>query len=278
MCKDRNFIWNIFIFAVAKGSGPLTKEWPCVLETTLKTRKTMSNSTNQQRETLSVTYVWMSVTFCVCLVVSNIFIPRLWQVGPLPVQLTGAVLLFPISYILNDCLTEVYGYKKARLTIWIGFTMCLFVSIASFIVTKLPKPMFEDSYAAAESFNSLFGLVPRSMIGSLLAFIAGSTVNAWIMSKMKVATKGKGFGWRAIISTIGGEATDSLIFFPIAFGGLLPFRAVISLMFTQVVAKTLYEIVILPVTSWVVRKVKAHEGIDTYDNNISYNPFKVNEI
>lgn len=131
----------------------------------------------------------MSVTFCVCLVVSNIFIPRLWQVGPLPVQLTGAVLLFPISYILNDCLTEVYGYKKARLTIWIGFAMCLFVSIASFIVTKLPKPMFEDSYAAAESFNSLFGLVPRSMIGSLLAFIAGSTVNAWIMSKMKVATK-----------------------------------------------------------------------------------------
>ena len=238
----------------------------------------MSNSVNQQRETLSVTYVWMSVTFCVCLVVSNIFIPRLWQVGPLPVQLTGAVLLFPISYILNDCLTEVYGYKKARLTIWIGFAMCLFVSIASFIVTKLPKPMFEDSYAAAESFNSLFGLVPRSMIGSLLAFIAGSTVNAWIMSKMKVATKGKGFGWRAIISTSGGEATDSLTFFPIAFGGMLPFGAVINLMFTQVVAKTLYEIIILPVTSWVVRKVKAYEGIDTYDNNISYNPVKVNEI
>ena len=116
------------------------------------------------------------------------------------------------------------------------------------------------------------------MIGSLLAFIAGSTVNAWIMSKMKVATKGKGFGWRAIISTIGGEATDSLIFFPIAFGGMLPFGAVINLMFTQVVAKTLYEIIILPVTSWVVRKVKAYEGIDTYDNNISYNPFKVNEI
>lgn len=237
----------------------------------------MSKSTNQQRETLSVTYVWMSVAFCVCLVVSNIFIPRLWQVGSLPVQLTGAVLLFPISYILNDCLTEVYGYRKARLTIWIGFAMCLFVSVASFIVTKLPKPLYEDSYAA-ESFNSLFGLVPRSMIGSLLAFVAGSTVNALIMSRMKVATKGRGFGWRAIISTIGGEATDSLIFFPIAFGGLLPLGAVINLMLTQVVAKTLYEIIILPVTSWVVRQVKAHEGIDTYDHDISYNPFRVNEI
>lgn len=238
----------------------------------------MSNPPNQQRETLSVTYVLMSVTFCVCLVVSNIFIPRLWQVGALPVQLTGAVLLFPISYILNDCLTEVYGFRKARLTIWIGFAMCLFVSLASFAATKLPLPMYSDSYPAAESFNSLFGLVPRSMIGSLLAFIAGSTVNAWIMSRMKVATKGKGFGWRAIVSTVGGEATDSLIFFPIAFGGMLPFGAVISLMMTQVAAKTVYEIVILPVTSWVVRKVKAHEGIDTYDCDISYNPFKISEI
>lgn len=238
----------------------------------------MSNQPNQQRETLSVTYVLMSVTFCVCLVVSNIFIPRLWQVGSLPVQLTGAVLLFPISYILNDCLTEVYGYRKARLTIWIGFAMCLFVSLASFAATKLPLPMYADSYPAAESFNSLFGLVPRSMIGSLLAFIAGSTVNAWIMSRMKVATKGKGFGWRTIVSTVGGEATDSLIFFPIAFGGMLPFGAVINLMLTQVAAKTIYEIVILPVTSWVVKKVKAHEGIDTYDSDISYNPFKIREI
>lgn len=238
----------------------------------------MSNSENRQRETLSITYVWMSVTFCVCLVVSNIFIPRLWHVGGLPVQLTGAVVLFPISYILNDCLTEVYGYRKARLTIWIGFAMCLFISAASFLVTKLPAPMSEDSYAAAESFNSLFGLVPRSMVGSLLAFIAGSTVNAWIMSRMKVATKGKGFGWRAILSTIGGEATDSLIFFPIAFGGLLPLRAVISLMLTQVAAKTLYEVIILPFTSWLVRKVKAYEGIDTFDENISYNLFKINEI
>ncbi len=238
----------------------------------------MSISNARQRETLSVTYVWMSVTFCVCLVVSNIFIPRLWQVGNLPVQLTGAVILFPVSYILNDCLTEVYGYRKARLTIWIGFAMCFFVSLASLIVTKLPKPMYEDSYAAAESFNSLFGFVPRSMAGSLLAFMAGSTVNAWIMSRMKVATKGKGFGWRAIISTIGGEMTDSLVFCPIAFGGLLPFKAIVSLMLTQVAAKTLYEIIVLPFTAWLVRKVKAHEGIDTFDEGISYNPFRISEI
>ncbi len=238
----------------------------------------MSNSVTRQRETLSATYVWMSVTFCVCLVVSNIFIPRLWQVGTLPVQLTGAVVLFPISYILNDCLTEVYGFRKARLTIWIGFTMCFFISLASFLVTKLPMPLSQESYATVESFNSLFSLVPRSMFGSLLAFIAGSTVNSWIMSRMKVASKGKGFGWRAIISTLGGEATDSLIFVPIAFSGLLPLGAMVSLMLTQIAAKTLYEIIILPVTAWFVRKVKAHEGLDTYDEGISYNIFKISDI
>ncbi len=238
----------------------------------------MSNSSSGQRETLSVTYVWMAVTFCVCLVVSNIFIPRLWQVGRLPVQLTGAVVLFPISYILNDCLTEVYGYRKARLTIVIGFAMSLFVSLASLLVTSLPMPLSPESIPAAESFNSLFGLVPRSMVGSLLAFVAGSTVNAWIMSRMKVATKGKGFGWRAIISTVGGETTDSLIFFPIAFGGLLPLKVMLSLMLTQIAAKTLYEIIILPVTAFIVKKVKAIEGIDTFDENISYNPFRISDI
>ena len=233
---------------------------------------------NLQRPALSTTYVWMAVVFCVCLVTSNIFEPRLWQVGRLPLQLTGGVVLFPISYILNDCLTEVYGYRKSRLVIWMGFAMCAFVSLASMLVTQLPKPMFEDSYAVADSFNSLFGLVPRTMIGSLLAFFCGSTVNAWIMSRMKVASNGKGFGWRAILSSVGGEVTDSVIFFPIAFGGLLPLSGLINLMITQVIVKTLYEVIILPVTNIVVRKVKVMEGIDTFDRNISYNPFKLRDL
>ena len=232
----------------------------------------------QQHHTLSTTFVWMAVAFCICLVSSNIFMPRLWQVGRLPLQLTGGVVVFPISYILNDCLTEIYGYRKSRLVIWMGFTMCFFVSVASFIVTILPKPMYEDSYAVADSFNSLFSLVPKTMIGSLLAFLCGSTVNAWIMSKMKVASEGKGFGWRAIISSIGGEMTDSLIFFPIAFGGMLPLKGIINLMITQVIVKTLYEVIILPVTNLVVKKVKVAEGIDTYDRNISYNPFNIKDI
>lgn len=223
------------------------------------------------------TFLVLAIIFNVCLVTSNLFVPRLWQVGFLPFQLPGAVILFPISYIVNDCLTEVYGYKKAQAVIWIGFAMCLFVTLASLLVTNLPEPFFDDSKEIAASFDRIFGFVPRSMAGSLLAFVCGSTVNAWVMSRMKVATNGRGFGWRAIISSLAGEFTDSLVFMPIAFAGVLPMNVILTMTLTQVTAKVLYEIIILPVTSIVVRKLKQKEGIDTFDQNISYNPFKLAE-
>ncbi|MBO4605848.1 MAG: queuosine precursor transporter [Bacteroidales bacterium] len=223
------------------------------------------------------TFLVLAIIFNVCLVTSNLFVPRLWQVGFLPFQLPGAVILFPISYIVNDCLTEVYGYKKAQAVIWIGFAMCLFVTLASLLVTNLPEPIFDDSKEIAASFDRIFGFVPRSMAGSLLAFVCGSTVNAWVMSRMKVATNGRGFGWRAIISSLAGEFTDSLVFMPIAFAGVLPMNVIVTMTLTQVTAKVLYEIIILPVTSIVVRKLKQKEGIDTFDQNISYNPFKLAE-
>ncbi|MBO4610539.1 MAG: queuosine precursor transporter [Bacteroidales bacterium] len=227
------------------------------------------------KTTYTPTFLVLAIIFNVCLVTSNLFVPRLWQVGSLPFQLPGAVILFPISYIINDCLTEVYGYKNAQRVIWIGFGMCLLVTIASLIVTNLPAPIFDDSREIADSFDRIFGFVPRSMAGSLLAFVCGSTVNAWVMSRMKVATKGKGFGWRAMASSLAGELADSAVFMPIAFAGILPAKMILMLTLTQVTAKILYELVILPVTTIVVRKLKAYEGIDTYDENISYNPFKL---
>lgn len=241
-----------------------------MLGTTIKTRE-------MNKTTYSPTFLVLAIVFNVCLITSNLFVPRLWQVGTLPFQLPGAVILFPISYIINDCLTEVYGFKKAQTVIWTGFAMCLFVTLVSLLVTNLPAPLFEDSREIAESFDRIFGFVPRSMAGSLLAFIFGSTMNAWVMSKMKVATSGRGFGWRAIISSLAGELTDSLIFMPIAFAGILPAKVILTMMLTQVTAKVLYEIIILPVTTIVVRKLKQHEGIDTYDRNISYNPFNLAE-
>jgi hypothetical protein len=211
----------------------------------------------------STTYVWLAVIFCVCLVSSNLFVPRTWQVGTLPLQLSGAILIFPISYIVNDCITEIYGYKAAMRVILMGFIMSLFVSLMAGLVTKLPAPLYEDNRSLSESFNSLFGLAPRTAVASLLAFFAGSTVNARIMSVMKERAGEKGFGWRAILSSLGGEGVDSLIFFPMVFAGIMPFKGIVSLVVTQVVCKTLYEVVILPLTTVVVRILKKKEKEDS---------------
>lgn len=219
----------------------------------------------------------MAVALTACLITSNFFVPRLWHVAG-HLQLSGAVLLFPVTYILNDCITEVYGYRKARFVIWMAFVLSAFVAIMAQLVCWLPAPLQEDSRPVAESFNSLFAMVPRTTVASLFAFFVGSTVNAWIMSRMKVASRGKGFGWRAILSSLGGEAADSLIFFPVVFWGVLSLPVALQLAVTQVCAKVLYEIIILPLTTWVVRSVKQVEGIDVIDDSVSYNPFKIKEI
>lgn len=233
----------------------------------------MTENNRAGQQGLSVTFVWLAVAFCVCLVASNLFVPRLWQVGKLSLQLSGAVIIFPLSYIINDLLTEVYGYRKAMLVIWMGLVLSAFVAVAAQLVSWLPAPLYPENQEVASHFNSLFGLVPRTTIASLLAFIVGSQLNAWVMSRMKVATKGRGFGWRAIVSTLVGETSDSLVFYPLAFLGVMPVEAIFSIILTQVAVKTLYEILILPVTSLIVRRIKAAEGMDTYDYNISYNPF-----
>ena len=235
----------------------------------------MVDSQKEGQKGLSNTFVWLAVTFCVCLVTSNLFVPRLWQVGKFSLQLSGAVIIFPISYIINDLLTEVYGYRKAMLVIWMGFVLSAFVAVAAQLVSWLPAPLSPESQDVADSFNQLFGLIPRTTVASLLAFLLGSQINAWVMSKMKVATKGRGFGWRAILSTVAGELSDSVIFYPLAFAGVLPFKAIISIILTQVTVKTLYEVVILPVTTLIARRLKKAEGIDTYDYDISYNPFRL---
>ena len=226
----------------------------------------------------STRFLVMATSLIVCLITSNFFVPRLWQVGGLPLQLSGAVLLFPVSYILNDCITEVYGYRKARLVIWLAFILSVFVALFAQLVCWLPAPLQESSRGVADSFNSLFSMVPKTTAASLVAFFVGSTVNAWIMSRMKVVSDGRRFGLRAILSSLGGEIADSSIFFPVVFWGILTLPEALKLAGMQVFAKVLYEIVALPLTSWFVRRVKRAEGIDTYDRQISYNPFKIKDI
>lgn len=233
----------------------------------------MSDSQKNGQQGLSLVYVWLAVTFCVCLITSNLFVPRLWQVGKSPLQLSGAVIIFPISYIINDLLTEVYGYRKAMLVIWMGFMLSAFVAVSAQLVAWLPAPIYPENQEVAASFNRLFGLVPRTTAASLFSFVLGSQVNARVMSRMKVLQGGRGFGWRAIVSTLFGELCDSLVFYPLAFLGVMPLGAIFSIILTQVTVKTLYEVVMLPVTTRIARRLKKSEGIDTYDYNISYNPF-----
>ena len=128
-----------------------------------------------------------------------------------------------------------------------------------------------------EHFDYIFALAPRVTVASLLAFLSGSTVNAWIMSVMKVSSGGRRFSLRAVVSSICGETVDSLIFFPIAFWGI-GWENMLRLMLLQIFLKTAYEVVILPVTNLVVKAVKKYEGTDVFDNGISYNPFRITDI
>ena len=214
----------------------------------------------------------MAIMFNVCLIASNLFETKLFMAGP--IALTGGVIIFPISYIINDCLVEVWGYRKARLVIWSGFVMNFFVVAMAQIVRLLPAAPFWDG---GPHFDYVFAMAPRVTLASMMAFLCGSTVNAWIMSRMKVASKGIRFSFRAIVSSIGGETVDSLIFFPIAFWGLGA-EDMVRLMLTQIVLKTLYEVIILPVTNVVVRRLKRFEGEDTFDEHISYNPFRIFDL
>lgn len=227
---------------------------------------------SQGRVSFSPIFLFMAVLFCTCLIVSNLIASKVFVV--LGVTLPAAVIVFPVSYILNDCLCEVYGYRRARLVIWLGFLMNFFMVIVTQLAILLPGAVF---WQGDEAFRSIFGATPRATIASLLAFLAGSTLNAWVMSRMKVFQQGRHFWLRAILSSVVGECADSLIFIPIMFWAM-GWQAVGIMMLCQVSAKVLYEIVILPVTKWVVQRVKRLEQLDTFDNNISYNPFKILDL
>ncbi len=211
------------------------------------------------KETYSKAFVCLAAVSVVCLITSNLFATKLFALGG--IVLPAAVIIFPISYILNDCFTEVWGFRKAMLVVWLGFALNVFVALAGQFAVWLPAASF---WEGGEHFNYVFRMAPRVALASILAFLAGSFVNAKVMSRMKVASHGRRFGLRAILSSIAGELSDSLVFMPIAFIGT-PVRVLLKMMLVQVSFKVLYEIVILPVTAMFVKKMKAVEGIDHFD-------------
>ena len=192
-----------------------------------------------------------------------------------PISITGGLIVFPVSYIINDCVCEVWGYRKTRMLIWLGFSMNFLFVIFAALCDAIPGAPYWDNEAG---FHAIFGLAPRVAAASFVAFIVGSFANAYVLSRMKVSSKGKNFSLRAIMSTILGETADSLIFFPLALGGVVPNSELPVLIVSQIVLKTLYEIVVLPITIQVVKFTKRHEGIDEYDNNIKYNIFNISNI
>ena len=225
------------------------------------------------KEKVSVPFMLLGILFNVCLIAANLLETKVIQIGSLTV--TAGLLVFPISYIINDCIAEVWGFKKARLIIWSGFAMNFFVVALGLIAVAIPAAPF---WEGEEAFNFVFGLAPRIAIASLIAFLVGSFLNAYVMSRMKLASNGKHFSVRAVLSTLAGESADSLIFFPIAFGGLIPVNDLLKMMLIQAVAKTLYEILVLPLTVRVVNYIKKEEGTDVYDEGISYNILKVRDL
>lgn len=215
----------------------------------------------------------LGILFNICLVASNLLGTKLIDV--FGISVTGGLMIFPISYIINDCVAEVWGYRKARLLIWSGFFSNFFTVGVGLIAVAVPAAPF---WEGEEHFNFVFGLAPRLAFASLMAYLVGSFLNAWVMSRMKIASKGERFSLRAICSTVVGETGDSLIFFPIAFGGLIGWKELFIMMVTQIILKTLYEIIVLPVTIRVVKKVKKMEETDVFDDNVSYNVLNVKDI
>jgi len=199
----------------------------------------------------SYRFALLTTLFSVTLIASNLFETKIFLAGPL--TLTGGFLIFPVSYILNDCLTEVFGLKKAKFAIWLSFAMNAFVVLMAQLICLLPGAPFWDG---EEHFRYVFNADLRIAIASMLAFLAGSFLNARVMAWMKTIQGEKGFGWRAITSSFLGESLDSIIFFPIAFWGV-DLKHLLVMMATQVVLKTMYEVAVLPLTMSVVKRLKA---------------------
>ena len=225
------------------------------------------------KEKVSVPFMLLGILFNVCLIAANLLETKVIQIGSLTV--TAGLLVFPISYIINDCIAEVWGFKKARLIIWSGFAMNFFVVALGLIAVAIPAAPF---WEGEEHFDFVFGMAPCIVAASLMAFLVGSFLNAYVMSKMKVASQGRNFSARAIWSTVVGETADSLIFFPVAFGGTIAWKELLIMMGIQILLKSLYEVMILPVTIRVVKAIKKIDGSDVYDTNISYNVLKIKDI
>jgi queuosine precursor transporter len=220
------------------------------------------------------TYRYMdiiSVAFVAVLIISNIVAVKALRISDfLKLDLDGGTLLFPISYIFGDVLVEVYGYARSRRVIWLGFGANVIAALTFSLVGALPAA---PGWELQDEFITILGQTPRIVAASLIAFLCGSFVNAYIMSKMKIMTRGKWLWTRTIGSTIGAQVIDSLLFQVLAFGGLWPVALLLRVSLWNFIVKVTYETLATPLTYTIVGKLKHAEHEDFYDHKTNFNPF-----
>lgn len=208
------------------------------------------------------------VVFVTVLLISNLIGPKICAIGPF--RISGAQLLFPITYIFGDIFTEVYGYAGSRRAIWLGFFgSALMAAFGMLVVWLPPAPDFKDQAA----FATVFGFVPRMVAASLAAYWAGEFANSYVMARMKVWSKGKALWRRTIGSTAVGQLVDSVVIMVLAFAGRESWSTIANLIFSGYVGKVLYEAAATPVTYLVVNTLKRAEGVDVYDTHTDFSPF-----
>lgn len=217
-------------------------------------------------------FVLVVALFITCLVTANIIAVKLVDLFGLTVP--AAVIIFPVSYILGDVLTEVYGYREARRVIWLGFLSNLLVILAIVGAQVLPAASFWDGQAA---YERILGYAPRILAASFLAYLVGEFANSFVLAKMKIATQGRWLWSRTIGSTLVGQGLDSLVFITLAFAGTIPAAGLASAVITQWLAKSAYEAVATPLTYLAVKFLKTREGLDVYDYTTRFNPFSLRD-
>ena len=216
-------------------------------------------------------------------VASSAKIVELGQIGPLALTFDAGTLVFPLSYIFSDVLTEVYGYKNARRVIWIGFFCLALTSLVLIVVGRLPGEAFWLSTTASgdaaaadfgqQAYDKIFGLTVRIVLGSLAAYWCGSFLNDFLLARLKVRTAGRHLWVRTIGSTLVGQGVDTLIFALIAFAGVLPTETLVILIISNYVFKVGVEVVFTPLTYAVVNRLKRAEDVDVFDRDTDFNPF-----
>lgn len=213
----------------------------------------------------------VSSFFVAFLLISNIVATKLISLGPF--IFTGGIIVFPITYIFGDVLTEVYGYVRSRQIIWTGFFSLILMSIILWIVSVMPAA---PTWTNQEAYNTVLGVIPRIALASIIGFWVGEFANSYVLAKLKVLTKGSYLWLRTISSTIVGEGIDTFLFVIIGFSGTVPLMILITAAVSSYIFKVFYELIATPLTYRVVAFLKKKERCDIVDAKTNFNPFKIN--